>query len=239
MKRIAVILAVVVVAGAALAWALSAPRPRYTAAQWEALGLAGDAPAGAARVLRRRLRVLPQVARPGRSFKARRRARTQDAVRIVLSAKHLHRSGRRDRRLALGRYRQCALVGRLAGRPEPLPGFPVHLVSADDAQGRRRFRRAPAHSRPSRAAASNGQTPLSQAVPIRISEFEFGTASRLILSVWRPGPDGAFVPIYTIGASGSEPALAAIEAAHLPTKTAPALAIGSGGGSGGALYIVI
>ena len=46
MKRIAVILAVVVAAGAALIWALSAPRPRYTEAQWEALGLSGDAAAG-------------------------------------------------------------------------------------------------------------------------------------------------------------------------------------------------
>ena len=46
MKRIALVLAAVVVAGAALAWALSAPRPRYTEAQWQALGLAGDAAAG-------------------------------------------------------------------------------------------------------------------------------------------------------------------------------------------------
>ncbi len=46
-KRIAFILvAVVVVAGAALAWALSAPRPRYSAEEWQALGLAGDAAAG-------------------------------------------------------------------------------------------------------------------------------------------------------------------------------------------------
>ena len=46
MKRIAVILAVVVAAGAAVIWALSAPKPRYAEAQWEALGLGGDAAAG-------------------------------------------------------------------------------------------------------------------------------------------------------------------------------------------------
>ena len=46
MKRIAVILAAVVVAGAALVWVLSAPRPRYSAEEWGALGLAGDAAAG-------------------------------------------------------------------------------------------------------------------------------------------------------------------------------------------------
>ena len=46
MKRIVVILTVVVVAGAALAWALSAPRPRYSAEEWQKLGLAGDAAAG-------------------------------------------------------------------------------------------------------------------------------------------------------------------------------------------------
>jgi mono/diheme cytochrome c family protein len=46
MKRIAVILVVVVVAGAALAWPLSALRPRYSAEEWEALGLVGDAAAG-------------------------------------------------------------------------------------------------------------------------------------------------------------------------------------------------
>src|ERR1700751_3009323 len=46
MKWIPVILAVVVVAVAALAWALSTPRPRNSAEEWRALGLAGDAAAG-------------------------------------------------------------------------------------------------------------------------------------------------------------------------------------------------
>ena len=46
MKWIAVVLAVVIIAGAALAWALSAPRPRYSAEEWQALGLSGDAAAG-------------------------------------------------------------------------------------------------------------------------------------------------------------------------------------------------
>ena len=47
MTRIAVILAVVVVAaGAALALALTAPKPRFTAAEWQALALAGDPAAG-------------------------------------------------------------------------------------------------------------------------------------------------------------------------------------------------
>jgi mono/diheme cytochrome c family protein len=46
MKRIVVILAVLVAACAALAWTLSAPKPRYTEAEWRALGLAGDVAAG-------------------------------------------------------------------------------------------------------------------------------------------------------------------------------------------------
>src|ERR1700722_16678755 len=46
MKWIAAVLAVVVIAGAALAWALSAPRPRYSAEEWQTLGLAGDPAAG-------------------------------------------------------------------------------------------------------------------------------------------------------------------------------------------------
>jgi mono/diheme cytochrome c family protein len=46
MKRIVVILAVLVAACAALAWVLSAPKPRYAEAEWRALGLAGDAAAG-------------------------------------------------------------------------------------------------------------------------------------------------------------------------------------------------
>jgi mono/diheme cytochrome c family protein len=46
MKWVAAVLAVVVIAGAALAWALSAPRPRYSAEEWQALGLAGDPAAG-------------------------------------------------------------------------------------------------------------------------------------------------------------------------------------------------
>src|SRR5271167_3086281 len=46
MKWIAVILAVIIAAGAALAWALSAPRSRYSAEEWQALGLSGDPGAG-------------------------------------------------------------------------------------------------------------------------------------------------------------------------------------------------
>src|SRR3984957_2417816 len=46
MKWVAAVLAAIVVAGAALAWALSAPRPSYSAEAWQALGLAGDAAAG-------------------------------------------------------------------------------------------------------------------------------------------------------------------------------------------------
>jgi len=46
MKRTLIVLAVLVIAGAALFWALSAPRPRYSAAEWQALGVAGDAGAG-------------------------------------------------------------------------------------------------------------------------------------------------------------------------------------------------
>jgi mono/diheme cytochrome c family protein len=50
MKRLvlilAIMLAVLAAAGGALAWVLSAPKPRFTEAQWQALGLAGDASAG-------------------------------------------------------------------------------------------------------------------------------------------------------------------------------------------------
>jgi mono/diheme cytochrome c family protein len=46
MKRIVVVLAILVAALAALAWVLSAPKPRYTEAEWRALGLVGDAAAG-------------------------------------------------------------------------------------------------------------------------------------------------------------------------------------------------
>jgi mono/diheme cytochrome c family protein len=46
MKRIAVVLAFVIAAGGALAWTLSAPRPRYSAEEWQKLGLSGDSAAG-------------------------------------------------------------------------------------------------------------------------------------------------------------------------------------------------
>src|SRR5277367_1122669 len=46
MKRVVVIVALLVVAGAALAWARSAPRLRYSAETWQALRLAGDPAAG-------------------------------------------------------------------------------------------------------------------------------------------------------------------------------------------------
>src|SRR6202046_4328283 len=46
MKWGAVVLACVIAAGVALAWALSAPRPRYSAEEWQKLGLSGDSVAG-------------------------------------------------------------------------------------------------------------------------------------------------------------------------------------------------
>ncbi len=46
MKRIGFIVALFALFGAALAWSLSAPQPRYTPAQWQAVGLNGDAAAG-------------------------------------------------------------------------------------------------------------------------------------------------------------------------------------------------
>ena len=46
MKRIAFVLALLVAAGAAVAWVMSAPKPRYSEAEWQALGLAGDPVAG-------------------------------------------------------------------------------------------------------------------------------------------------------------------------------------------------
>jgi mono/diheme cytochrome c family protein len=46
MNWFAAILVVLVIAGATLAWALSQPRPRYSAEEWQALGLAGDPAAG-------------------------------------------------------------------------------------------------------------------------------------------------------------------------------------------------
>ena len=46
MKRIVLVLALLVAAGAALAWVMSAPKPRYSETEWQALGLTGDPVAG-------------------------------------------------------------------------------------------------------------------------------------------------------------------------------------------------
>ena len=46
MKRLGVILAAFAVIGAALAWRLSAPKPRYSLGEWQAVGQSGDAAAG-------------------------------------------------------------------------------------------------------------------------------------------------------------------------------------------------
>jgi mono/diheme cytochrome c family protein len=46
MRRTGFILVLLAVALSASAWVLSAPRPRYSPAQWQALGLTGDATAG-------------------------------------------------------------------------------------------------------------------------------------------------------------------------------------------------
>ena len=46
MKRLVFVLALLVAAGAAVAWVMSAPKPRYSEAEWQALGLPGDPVAG-------------------------------------------------------------------------------------------------------------------------------------------------------------------------------------------------
>ncbi|HEY1453198.1 MAG TPA: cytochrome c [Roseiarcus sp.] len=46
MRRIVFIVVVIAAGGAMLLWVLAAPRPRYTEAGWQALGLPGDAAAG-------------------------------------------------------------------------------------------------------------------------------------------------------------------------------------------------
>ena len=50
MKGIVFILALLVAACAAMAWVLSAPKPRYAEAEWQALGLAGARPGTAGSV---------------------------------------------------------------------------------------------------------------------------------------------------------------------------------------------
>ena len=172
MKWIAVVLAVVVVAGAALAWTLSAPRPRYSAEAWQTLGLAGDAAAGRLVFYAGGCEVLSQVAGPGRSFKAWRRARTQDAVRLVLPAEYLHRSGRRDRRLAPGRCRQRAPVGRFSKRRPSLPRLPLHVLSAHDPEGCRRSRGVPAHLAGGQGQSAGERPPLSLLHPPRCGLVE-------------------------------------------------------------------
>jgi hypothetical protein len=52
--------------------------------------------------------------------------------------------------------------------------------------------------RPSRVAASNGQTPLSEAAPNSNHCIRVRTGPRLMLRLWRPGPDGVFLPMSTI-----------------------------------------
>ena len=73
--------------------------------------------------------------------------------------------------------------------------------------------------RPFTAASPNRMTPphRDRSEP-EYSDFNSGPPAAHAEVVWRPQPVSGFVPIYTIGASGSEPALAAIEAAHLPTE---------------------
>jgi mono/diheme cytochrome c family protein len=46
MKWLALLLTIAVIAGASVAWALTAPRPRYSPEEWRSLGLVGDPAAG-------------------------------------------------------------------------------------------------------------------------------------------------------------------------------------------------
>ena len=65
---------------------------------------------------RRRLRLLPRHARPGRQDQARRRPRAEIAVRHVLVAQHLARSKRRHRQVERGAFRHRDGEGHVARR---------------------------------------------------------------------------------------------------------------------------
>ena len=73
MQRAILAVVALVVIGAAAAWVLSAPKPRYAAAAWTSVG-ARRRRSRTTSVLRRGLRILPCNSGPERSFEARRRA---------------------------------------------------------------------------------------------------------------------------------------------------------------------
>ena len=136
MKRVVLILALLVVAGAALAWVLSAPKPRYTEAEWQALGLAGDAAAG-------RL-----VFFAGGCESCHKSPGQDDPLRLGGGLELKTPFGSfyppnisSDPADGIGSWRpvdiaNAVLSGVSRGRLAPLPGLPLFVLPADDAAGR-------------------------------------------------------------------------------------------------------
>ena len=126
MKRILFVLVVIAAAGAMLLWVLSAPRPRYTQAEWQALGLSGDAAAG--RLVFFASGCDSATSRPVRMIRcdsvagSNSRRRSDPSIRRISQAI-------RSRELALGARsksptRCCRAFPRRAGtstRPSPTP----------------------------------------------------------------------------------------------------------------------
>ena len=145
MKRVVLILALLVAAGAALAWVLSAPNPRFSEAEWQALGLTGDAAAG-------RL-----VFFAGGCDSCHKSPGQDDPLRLGGGLELKTAFGSfyppnisSDRNDGIGGWRPVDIAnalafGRFARRPQPLSVVPLPVVPADDAEGRRRPRRLPAH----------------------------------------------------------------------------------------------
>src|SRR6266481_7271737 len=81
-------------------------------------------------IQRRRVFLLPCRARPARSLSARRRARDTVAVRDLLRAEYLARSGRWHRAMERGRFRARGYPGNFSNRISLLSGLSLYVLPA-------------------------------------------------------------------------------------------------------------
>ena len=124
---------------------------------------AGRCGGGEDRLLHRRLRDPPHVARPEGLVATRRGNGAEDGIWLVLSAEYLARPERRDRVVERGRVRQRRHGGGLARRRASLPGPALHVLFPHVGEGHAGPLRLPAHD-----AAGRGPRP-SNALPFPFS----------------------------------------------------------------------
>ena len=225
MKRIVLILAVLVAAGAALAWvAVGAEAALYARLNGRRSALPATPPPGGSSSSP--AAASPATSRPARMTRCGSAAGSNSRRR---SDRSTRRTSRAIRSTGSARWRPVDIANALLsgvsrdGR-QSLSGLPLHVVPADDAEGRRRPRRVPAH-----AAGGSGPGAGERSQP-----FPFPFAAPWACGSCSISTTPAFAPILRRASNGTAAATSSKAPAIAANVTRRADFLGADGRDAGA-----